>query len=502
MTSVATTGSGLQYSHVLASRIAASGRAGLPALKVEDAAPPASTVLTLAGEGADDVVYTKPKAVDARLNVPVRAWASQQQDAISALMVRNSGTGTVGSLADQWRGLGGALLSRFATTDSNYRQALVDHVPPQGSDGVVAERTEALDTQALSGVQNGAATVNLKVQTQSGQTVELKIAVNPGADDGSGRGIQVELASSSSLSSGEREALAKLAEGFDKVLDGLGQPDKLQLDLGGLMDYDSSALASLDLTVQNPNVDQALSSFSLHLGADKKTVALKGSAGEIDLNLDKGMLLGPVNAQQRQSAITEHLRKFDAAADRGHADATLLALFKQAFSQLHATPPGEASSQADGLSPALSRQVQTLQSGLEDFQANFRGSSERVNDRAAVHEKGWTGYEFSQKTTVKPAGGSAELAITQTQSEKLDAHYLRSRSGSMLDTSVGNYDIHKVRDSSTSTTQIETAKDKLSQATRSTEQHQLKSFEKLVNHRVQEQGSSPLDKRFVDQLLT
>lgn len=502
MTSISTAGSGLQSSPVLLSRMGALARTSPPTLKAEDTPPQASTVLTLAGEDADDVVYNKPKALDTRLNVPIRAWASKPQDAISALMVRNSGTDTAGSLAEQWRGLGGALLSRFATTDSSYRQALVDHAPPQGADGVAAERTDALDTQALSGVESGAATVNLKVQTRSGQTVELKIAVNPGAEDGNGRGIQVELDSSGSLTSSEREALAKLAEGFDKVLEGLGQSDKLQLDLADLMDYDSSALASLDLTVQNPKAEQALSSFSLHLGTDKKTVALKGSAGEIDLNLDKGTPLGPVNAQQRQSAITEHLRKFDAAADRGHADAALVALFKEAFTQLHATSPNESSSQGQALNPALLRQVQPLQSGLEDFQANFRGSSERTNDRGAVHEKGHADYEFSQKTTVKPAGRTGELSITQAQSEKLDAHYMRSRFGGMLDTSVGNYDIYKVRDSSTSMTQIETAKDKLGQATRSTEQHQLKSFEKLVNHRVKEQGSSPLDKSLVERLLT
>ena len=501
MTSISTGSAGVQASSVLASRIAASARPSLAALKAEDTTPPASTVLTLAGESADDVVYTKPKVVETRLSVPLRAWASKPQDAVSALMVRNSGTGAAGSLADQWRGLGGALLSRFTSTDTNYTQTLADYVPPQGAGGAAAERTDALDEQALGEVQNGAATVSLKIQTQSGQTVGLKIAVNPGAEDGTGRGIQVELANSGSLSQGEREALARLAEGFDKVLEGLGQSGKLQLDLAGLMDYDSSVLASLDLTVQNPKADQALSSFSLHLGADKKTVALKGAAGEIDLNLDKGMPLGPVNAQQRQSAITEHLRKFDAAADRGHADATLVALFKAAFSQLHAASSGDSASQEGALSPTLSRQVQSLQSGLEDFQANFRGKSERTTARGAVNETGHADYEFSQKTTVKPAGGSGERAITQTQSEKLDAHYLRSRFGGMLDTSAGNYDIYKVRDNNTSTMQIDTAKDKLSQASRSTEQHQLKSFEKLVNHRAKEQGSSPIDKSFVNRLI-
>lgn len=499
MTSISTTASGLQASQVLADRLVASSRASAEAASSVDASAPPSTLLTLAGAATDEVVYGKPTATVAPLSVPVRAWASKQQDAVSALMVRNSGVGTAGSLADQWRGLGGALLSRFANTESDYRQAMADYLPPQGADGVAAERTEALDAQALGKLQRDAATVDLKIQTRSGQTVALKIAVNPGGGEGP-RGLQVELSSSGSLSASESEALAKLAEGLDQALEGLGQADKPQLNLSGLMDYDSSALASLDLTVQNPKAEQALSSFSLHLGADQKTVAFKGAAGEIDVNLAKGMPLGPVNAQQRQSAIAEHLRKFDAAADRGHADARLVELFKAAFSQLHAAPAGEAASDGDALSPALSRQVQPLQSGLADFQASFRGDSQRTNDRGAVNEKGHVDYQFGQKTTVKPAGGSGGLAITQDQSETLDAHYLRSRFGGMLDTRAGNYDIHKVRDSQRSTTSIETAKDKLASASRSTEQHQLKTFEKLLNHRVQEQGSSPLDKRAVEVL--
>ena len=472
MSSISIASPGLQ-APVAASRMTATNRATMGPTAAQDGAVLPSSVLTLGSIATDEVTYANPKTVQGRLQVPIRAWTSQPRDDISALMARNSSAST-GGLADKWRGLGSALLSRFenkALDTINYQQTLVDRLPPEGVDTTATGATEALDAQALKAVKDGAATVNLKIQTQSGQAVALKITVNPGAE-GVNAGMGVELSTSGPLSEGEREALSRLAEGLDKALEGLGQPDKLKLDLSGLMDYDSNALASLDLTVENPKADQALSSFKLHLGADQKTVEIKGKAGDVSLNLAAATPLGPANAQQRQSAIDEHLSRFDAAAQRSRADGALLSLFKDAFSQLHTARAGQATTpQDEPLSPVLSRQVKPLQSGLADFEASFGGNFQKTNDRGAINETGRADHEFSQKTEVKRTGIAGDLAIKQTQSEKLDAHSIKSRFGGMLDTSAGNYDILKVKDSSTSTTLIETARNKLTEASRSTEQH-------------------------------
>lgn len=461
------------------------------ALQPTQAISSAATQVTLTGStstvAALDVVYTKPMALE-----PTRAWAVEAKDNVSALMARNRDRSGTGSLAEQWRGLGGALLSQIAATGTGYRQAVVDYVPAQGT-----ERTQAMDSLAHSGVQNGAATVNLTIKTRSGQSVELKMAVNNGATGGN-RGIQVEITSSGPLSDSERKALANLAEGFDETLEGLGQSGQLKLDVAKLTNYDSSAFASVDLTVKNPKADQALSGFSLRLGDAQKTLVYNGAAGEITLNLDTDMPFGlntAVGAQQRQSAIDAHLLKFDAAAERGHADATLVELFKDAFSQLHSTPAGQPASSAGALLPALKRQVQPLLSGLADFQASFGGDFEKTNDRGAVNEIGRADYTLSQTTTARRTNTTGDVAVNQTQNEKLEAHYLRSRTGGMLDVSSGNYDIHKVNDHSTSTTLIESADNKLSRAVKDTEQHQLKTLQKLVDNRVQEQTSTPLEKR-------
>ena len=485
------------------SRQAASTWQAATAPRADGGAQP-SALLTLDSQAPNDIFYTRPKA-DTAAPVRLRAWASPRQDDITTLMARNGNQGAAGGLAAQWRGLGGALLSRFASAEPNYRQTLVDLAPVDGAATTEATtQAGAVDPQAFNALQNGAATVSLAIQTRSGQTMELKIAVNSGADDAH-RGIHVEAASSGPLSDEEGKAVAALAEGFDQLLEGLGQPGKLKLDMAALMDYDSGVLASLDVKVDNPRKPdalspQALTSFTLHLGDDRKVFTLQGAAGEISLSLDASMPLGPASAQQRHAAIDERLRQFDAAASRSHADGKLLSLFKEGFKQLHAAPARQTEAQAEVVGPVLARQMQPLQSGLADFEARFKGDSERKNDRGAVKEKGHTDYQVSQKTTVQRTRATGDLSITQTQSEQLDAHFIRSRFGGMLDTSKGDHDVHKIKDDNTRTALIETAKGQLTRALRQTEQHQLRTFDKLENHRNTEHRATPVDKRFVERL--
>lgn len=492
MSSISSVGSGL-LAGLTASLTSANLRPPAVAAPTDDKAPTPSTRVTLDSQPAIDVVYTRPVPAGEPLFSTARAWASPPQDDISALMSRNVKTAR-GSLAEQWRGLGGAMLSRFASTPANYRQAMVDYMAPG-----VAGATGALGTQALSGVQDGAAKVSLKIQTRSGETVELTLLVNTGAGGGN-RGLQVEITSSGTLSATERDALAKLADGFDQALEGLGQPGRPRLDLSGLMGYDSSVLSRVDLSVQNPIPSQALSAFTLRLDGSQKSVAIAGESGEIALDLDLATPMGATSAQQREAAIAQHLQQFDAAAQRSHADAALVALFKDAFTQLHATPPGQAVPQADALSRTLGKQVQPVLSGLMDFEARFGGDFEKTNDRGAVDEIGRADYQLSQKTTMRRHGLTDAVSFSQTQTEQLEAYYLQSRHGGMLDTSQGNYDLTKIKDRNTTTTLIETAQDMLTSAVKHTQQQQLLTWNKLVNHRVEEQRETPRNKFFSERL--
>lgn len=420
-------------------RLPASIREGVVLGRSRQDKPMPSTVLNLGTQATNDVVYAKPTPAD-------------------------SG-GWVGS---PWRGLGGALLTRFAAT--------------------------GLDVTPEQSAPDDAAKASLKIRTRSGQTIELNIAVGKGSDQGPGD-AQLEVKASGPLSSAERKALAALAEGLDAALEGLGQADQPSLDLTDLMTYDSSVLGSVDLSVKHPGAAQPLSSFNLHLGDDRKAIQFNGAAGEMAVSVDTKMPMGAGNAQQRQSSIDELLRKFDAAAERSHADQRLLVLFKDAFTQLQSTP-----SAATALPQRIAALVQPLQSGLADFEASFHSAIERKGEHGALVEKGDASYEVRQKTAMAQTGGPGDLSIQQTLSETLTAQSMKSRTGIMLDTEMGNYDILNIRDSTVTITSISTDDGKLSQAERQTEQHLLRTIKSLVNHRVDSESSTPLNKRFTESL--
>lgn len=456
----------------------------------ESVASTPSTVLSLDTMTAVDVIYTKPAPY-----TPRQAWASQTRDAVSSLMATNSARSSTEGLAGRWRGLGSALINQFATTGANYRQALVNY---QAADtpGVT---TQSLDAAALDGFSGKAAKASFKVQTRSGQTVEFIIAVDnaPGKN-----GLQVEIKSSGALSSSEKTALAKLAQGFDKALEGLGQADKPQMDLANLLDFDSSVLKSVDLSVKNPQASQPLSTFNLHLGPERKTLDFKGLLGETALAVDAQSPLGAVDSRQRQSAIDGLLRQFDAAAQRSHADSQLVGMFKDAFTQLHSiSAAGSASAAVTPERQEAASRIQPLLSGLADFEASFSGDFERTGRYGGVIEKGHVDYRLSQQTEVKQTAGAEDLRAEQTQEETLQGQYMQSRGGVMLDTASGNYDVFTVDDSTRTSTKVETVKGKLSEATRQTEQQLLQTMKKMVNFRAEEERSTPRNKSLVENLL-
>lgn len=455
----------------------------------------ASTVLSLDSRPTESVVYTKPAAVEESAATRRQAWASPAQDDVSALMARNSGRSRSEGLAGQWRGLGGALLNQFASTGMAYRQTLVHY----STSGMAPAATAALDATALAGFSSNAAKVSLSIQTRSGQTVELRIAVDNASALGR-NGLQVEISASGPLSASEKKALAQLADGLDQALEGLGQSDPPQLDITGLAGFDRSALHSLDLVVKNPQADQPLSSFALHLGADRSTLALNGSLGKVDVDVDAAMLLGASSAQQREASLAALLRSFDAAADRSHADSRLVGLFKDAFSQLH-TSAAEAAAPTGALRPALASQIQPLHSGLADFTASFSGAYERTGRYGGVIETGNVDYRLSQQTVLEPIPGTDDVTATQTQDATLNAQSLRSRGGVMLDTGAGNYDVFTVQDQTRTTTTASTVDGKLAVAQRQTEQNWLQTVQQLANFLVQDERSTPQNRSWIDNLL-
>jgi len=567
MNFIASAGPGL-LDRLAASRAAASFRpAGVSSRAADAASPAASTAgtrVTLDAAAADAAVYARPSAPGAG---PRRVWAKAGDDGLSELMSRNSGK-EAHTLSDRWRGLGGALLKQLADTGERYRQTLADVVPALPDAGATdpaasaanaegtgsadpAAAAAALQQQALSGVATNATTVSLKVQTRSGQSVELKIGVNSGESGGT-RGLQVEVSSSGPLSGAERDALARLSDGLDRALEGLGDGVPA-LDLSGLTGFDADGvLTGLDLRIDHPDASAdrpgQLRSFSLQLGAEKKSLSLRTTSGEMALEVDAAATSrttsGAPASGRRWSAIDQLLQQVDAAAERSHADAAMTKSFKDAFRQLQAPPadPDEtrradetrrpyadegrerlrdaASTLAvwpaanvvsggavDALDPSamapmsdgLRAQAQSLQSGLADFQASFSADSQRTSRIGSVQEAGHADYRIGQTTSERPNAATGGRSITQTQTETLSASFQKSRTYT-LDRAGGKYDATTVEDSKTVTTLIDTTRDSIARAMRKTDEQRRKTFTEVENHRAASHQEWP-DRRSVMERL-
>lgn len=570
MNFIASAGPGL-LDRLAASRAAASFRPAGVSSRAADAAsssaPSADTRVTLDAATTDAAVYARPAAPGVG---PRRVWAKAGDDGLSELMSRNSGK-EAHTLSDRWRGLGGALLKQLADTGERYRQTLADVVPalpdagatdPAASaanaegigsaDPAAAAAAAALQQQALSGVATNATTVSLKVQTRSGQSVELKIGVNSGESGGT-RGLQVEVSSSGPLSGAERDALARLSDGLDRALEGLGDGVPA-LDLSGLTGFDADGvLTGLDLRIDHPDASAdrpgQLRSFSLQLGAEKKSLSLRTTSGEMALEVDAAATSrttsGAPASGRRWSAIDQLLQQVDAAAERSHADAAMTRSFKDAFRQLQAPPAdpdetrraddgrrpdagegrgrpqdaastlavrqatnaGRAGGAVDALDPSamapmsdgLRAQTQALQSGLADFQASFSADSQRTSRIGSVQEAGHADYRISQATSERPNAATGGRSITQTQTETLSASFQKSRTYT-LDRAGGNYDATTVEDNKTVTTLVDTTRDSIARAMRKTDEQRRKTFTEVENHRAASHQEWP-DQRSVMERL-
>lgn len=496
MTSIAFNSAGLQI-QAGAAVPKAQTAVGIPATTV---APEASTQLTL-GKPAEQtsVVYAKPQLPLSQR----QAWSGPSNDRISNLMLQNFNAQKHG-LLNQSKGLGRLLLEGFATGQTHYRQTFSSYALTDSDGSSDTARTQellALDTARLTSSR-----VGLQIQTRSGQTVQLQIAFKNG-QDGQNAGLHVELNSSGKLSDTERKAIAQLAEGFESVLSGLAQGQGPRLDLAGIMAFDNSALAAVSLTVQDYASDAAVPSFSLQLSDTQRTLHMqlpqRNGVSELSLSLNPATPLRGSSTQQRQAAIAQILEQLDTSVQRSHANDALVALFKQAFTQLQElAPPSPSYSTPTGkLDAMLQRQVPALLSGLMDFQGSFSDDFERHNSQGQVNEEGQARHEISQTTTVKKDPEKGAAVVQQVQNEKVSAQYLRARNNAALEPERGNYDSYDIQDQTTRTTQIAAADGKLTHAQQSTDINLQRKFTSFADFKVQEQRTDPVRKQLIRQLL-
>ncbi|WP_395063391.1 hypothetical protein [Paraburkholderia silvatlantica] len=186
------------------------------------AALSSSTVVTIPSASGLAVLQTYTPEGTLAGTAPVLSWASDNSDIVSLRMMANYAAQT---MAGHFAGLGSALLDRFKTTGGDYAQSI--SIASASGLAPVGQGSNGPDGQ-----------IGLTIRTKSGVTVEIEL----GSEDG---GLSVSIKSSGTLGESERAALAKLSDGFQQAIDGLSAvPPKL--DLSGLAQFDTSALASVN----------------------------------------------------------------------------------------------------------------------------------------------------------------------------------------------------------------------------------------------------------------
>jgi hypothetical protein len=464
----------------------------------------ASTQLTLGTTDALPMIYSKPSQQEQRFEQP-RAWASPPTDAISQRMQSNVGNAGQG-LAATWRGIGGDLLNRFKTTQTDYFQTLADYSPVTSTrridnGKVLGGEFQTSGVQALAAIEDGAYKANLQIRTRSGQTVDIKIS-SGSKSLGVSRGLHAEIHTTGTLTTAERNALAQLSNGLDQALEGLGTYGKVNLDMSGLLNYDKSVLSQLDLTVKGPHRDVPVASFGLHLNDNQHELTLQGQAGKLAISVDSSSPTGAVSKLQQQDSIQKYLAQVDAAGYRSHSKAELVAQFKNAFTEMHsAASGGTPAAGAAVLSNAVQAQVQPLLSGLNDFQASFGGDFDNGRFDHYATEAGHSDYKMSQKTSFQAGSAADDVSIRQTLRTQLNTKYAQSRGGAMIDTSKGYYDSYRIEDSSMAMTSIDVSKHRVSSAVKQTLLKQFLSFEKLVDHHVAKKSGTPTTLSLIENLL-
>lgn len=421
-------------------------------------------------------------------------WAAPARsgDAIGTLMANNHGT-RIYNLAEQWRGLGGALLRHLGTTGEGYSQTRVNDpasfddpaemaaLPPER---LAQHRAELATAQAaaLAGVADQASTADLQLRLASGQAVQLRLTDSAGFGP---IGMQVSITASGTLSDAERAAVQALAEGLDSALAGLGQPDVARLDLGGLLGYDRQLISGLDLTVNNAQNNSFLKRFELHVGGDKPSILLQGVEGEMRLSVDATTAIAAAPgapAAPRAAALRGLLARMDAAGQRGQANVALVEQMKSAMTQLQTAVAGPATGPAS--------QGSATPGGLADFEASFSGNTWRQNGAGTHRQGGSVAYQLSQQTEGGPGAG----ATRQTVQEQLSADFKEAPGGRMLIVDNGNYTATQVRDRSTVATLIESLPGGGVRTSREADEQQRKTVTRFEGGRVvsrQEWPGSP-----------
>jgi len=331
-------------------------------------------------------------------------WENRTHSTAAAIMAHNIGNQP---LAGRLQGLGGELLRQVAYDGKDFSQT-VTTVPATAQNSTY----DLLVTpNQVSQHGKGDNQFSLTLTTAGGTKVSLSL-------DASDKSIAIEAHSDGSLSEADRKALGKLADAFQKAIDGLSN-DNPRIDLSALVQYDGNAFSAVDLTGQVKLADGETQSLEFHATSTSRAISFNGPAGVGHVSVDLSQPAAWGNDKQHAKALDHYLQQIGQAGVRGQANASSLDLFKDAFKQVNSdygTPPAPAQQAIQ-----LSDQDRVLTTGLADFDASFT-QAETAPNPARGSEKDSFSYQVSQTTQI---GGHSQLdrSISQQQQSHLQARY-------------------------------------------------------------------------------
>lgn len=331
-------------------------------------------------------------------------WENRSHSTAAAMMAHNIGNQP---LAGRLQGLGGELLRQVAYDGKDFSQTVT--AVPATAQNSTYDLLVAPNQASQHG--KGDNQISLTLTTSSGTKVSLSL-------DASDKSIAIEAHSDGGLSESDRKALGKLADAFQKAIDGLSS-DSPRIDLSALIQYDRNAFSAVDLTGQVKLGDGEKQSLEFHATSASRSISFNGPAGAGHVSVDLSQPASWGNDKQHAKALNHTLQQIDQAGTRGQANASALGLFKDAFKEINSdygTPPAP---QQQGIQ--LSDQDRVLTTGLADYEASFT-QAESAPNPARESEKDSFSYQVSQTTQI---GGHSQLdrTISQQQQSHLQARY-------------------------------------------------------------------------------
>lgn len=412
------------------SRLAAGVPSAAPGKTAVVAPATPASIVTLSQSNPATSVQDMPGIRMSTTNPLV--WKTKSEDPLSYLMAHNYAALTP---AGRFAGLGAAMLDQFKGDGTDISQSVRQGLPgkqlnPYG--GVVFSPKP---------LPQGIGEITLSITTKSGVKVSLSL-------DDQEDGLAVQMKSSGKLSDTERSALANLAKGFQDAIDGMAsRPPNIKL--GGLTQFDSNILDSVDFHANVRQRENETQSLDFHADATQRTVSLDGPAGAAKVSVDLSKPASWGSQVQQAKAMTNYLKQFDQAVSRGHGDASLTTMFKDAFSEMNSNY-GSAPQPRIGTLPSiwLEDEDHAMLTGLADFSASVT-QTQTASNPMRFGEKDSFSYQASQSTVIHGLDQS-DRAISQTQQSTLQASY--HQSDAPLDDTVEsqNYSYHTIDDTASS----------------------------------------------------